>query len=162
MTCERKLARIEHVLIVKVYFERRKIVKVFVTHVQDSFWKSLSAAAFERKISSVSLPLLRHLGTVFLLSRCGLFVMMHCVEMQYLYTPKCCNGVSSVDTDQILMSADYFLWPPYVIGGALYFCPVVSFLLSSFYLLFFSSPNLSGRRSDVCHTSTHGVALVRI
>ena len=31
-------------------------------------------------------------------------------------------------------------------------------LLSSF----FSSPNLSGRRSDVCHTSTHGVALVRI
>jgi len=30
----------------------------------------------------------------------------------------------------------------------------------SFYL--FSSPNLSGRRLDVCHTSTHGVALVRI
>ena len=27
---------------------------------------------------------------------------------------------------------------------------------------FFSSPNLSGRRLDVCHTSTHGVALVRI
>jgi len=31
----------------------------------------------------------------------------------------------------------------------------------SFYL-FFSSPNLSGRRLDVYHTSTHGVALVRI
>jgi len=30
-------------------------------------------------------------------------------------------------------------------------------LLSSF----FSSPNLSRRRLDVCHTSTHGVALVR-
>ena len=31
-----------------------------------------------------------------------------------------------------------FLWPPYVIGGPLYFCPVVSFyLLSSFYLLLF-------------------------
>jgi len=29
-------------------------------------------------------------------------------------------------------------------------------LLSSF----FSSPNLSGRRLDVYHTSTHGVALV--
>ena len=27
---------------------------------------------------------------------------------------------------------------------------------------FFSSPNLSRRRLDVCHTSTHGVALVRI
>ena len=36
--------------------------------------------------------------------------------------------------------------------------------LLSFYLLFsfyrFSSPNLSRRRLDVCHTSTHGVALV--
>ena len=36
--------------------------------------------------------------------------------------------------------------------------------LSVFYLLssFFSSPNLSGCRLDVYHTSTHGVALVRI
>jgi len=32
-------------------------------------------------------------------------------------------------------------------------------LLSSF---FFSSPNLSRHRLDVCHTSAHGVALVRI
>jgi len=39
----------------------------------------------------------------------------------------------------------------------LYFGPVVS---SIFYL--FSSPNLSGRRVDVYHTSTHGVALVGI
>ena len=35
---------------------------------------------------------------------------------------------------------------------------VYIFLLSSL----FSSPNLSGRRLDVYHTSTHGVALVRI
>ena len=34
-------------------------------------------------------------------------------------------------------------------------------VLSSFYF-FFSSPNLSGRRLDVYHTLTHGVALVRI
>jgi len=33
------------------------------------------------------------------------------------------------------------------------------FLLSFF---FFSSPNLSGRRLDVYHTFTHGVALVHI
>ena len=33
-------------------------------------------------------------------------------------------------------------------------------LLSSVF--FFSLPNLSGRRSDVYDTSTHGVALVRI
>ena len=37
---------------------------------------------------------------------------------------------------------------------------ILSFVLSSFFL--FSSPNLSGRRLDVCHTSTHVVALVRI
>ena len=44
-------------------------------------------------------------------------------------------------------------------GQALYFCPVVS--SSSSIYLFFSS-NLSSCRSDVYHTSTHGVALVRI
>jgi len=36
---------------------------------------------------------------------------------------------------------------------------VVSFFLSFF---FFSLPKLSRRRLGVCHTSTHGVALVRI
>jgi len=36
---------------------------------------------------------------------------------------------------------------------------ILWFLLSS---SFFSSPILSRRRLDVCHTSTHGVALVRI
>jgi len=40
----------------------------------------------------------------------------------------------------------------------IYFHPVVC----SSSVFFLSSPNLSGRRLDVCHTSTHGVALVRI
>jgi len=59
----------------------------------------------------------------------------------------------------------------------LYFCPVVSSLWSPyglgqtiifsscgffFFFLFFSSPNLSHRRLDVCHTCTHGVALVPV
>ena len=35
----------------------------------------------------------------------------------------------------------------------------ILFLLS-FFLLFFSSPNLSSRRLDVYHTSAHGVVLV--
>jgi len=49
------------------------------------------------------------------------------------------------------------LWSPYVIGQTIIFLP------SDFYLsFFFSSPNLSRRRLDVYHTSTHGVALVRI
>jgi len=41
------------------------------------------------------------------------------------------------------------------------FCPVVSSSFFLFIFLFFS-PNLSRRTLDVCHTSTHGVALVRI
>ena len=57
-------------------------------------------------------------------------------------------------------AACMFLWPPCIAGcGHTYFHPVVS----SFILFFFiSSPNLSGRTLDVYHTSTHGVALVRI
>jgi len=39
-------------------------------------------------------------------------------------------------------------------AGHIYFHPVVS--------SFFSSPNLSGQRLDVYHTSTHGVALAQI
>ena len=35
-------------------------------------------------------------------------------------------------------------------------------LKSTFFFFFISSPNLSRRRLDVCHTCTHGVALVRI
>jgi len=54
----------------------------------------------------------------------------------------------------------HLLWPPYEIGQAIIFLPCGFYLSSIFYL--FSSPNLSGRRSDVYHTSTHGVALVRI
>jgi len=46
-------------------------------------------------------------------------------------------------------------------SGAIIFLPCGFFLLSS-SSFFFSSPNLSGHRLDVYHTSTHGVALVRI
>jgi len=48
------------------------------------------------------------------------------------------------------------LWSPYGIRQTTIFLPC------DFYLLLFSSPNLSGRRLDVYHSSTHGVALVRI
>jgi len=53
------------------------------------------------------------------------------------------------------------LWPPYVTGQAIIFL-LCGFYVSSSSSIFFSSPNLSGRRLDVYHTSTHGVALVRI
>jgi len=53
----------------------------------------------------------------------------------------------------------YYLWPPCITGcGHIYFHPLVP---SSFFF-FISSPNLSGQTLDVYHTSTHGVALVRI
>jgi len=41
---------------------------------------------------------------------------------------------------------------------------ILSFVLSSSFFLssFFSSPNLTRRRLDVSHTSTHDVALVQI
>jgi len=49
-----------------------------------------------------------------------------------------------------------FLWPPYGMGQAIIFSCCDLF----FFFFFFSSPNLSGRRLDVYHTSAHGVALV--
>ena len=54
-----------------------------------------------------------------------------------------------------------WLWSPCGIGLTIIFlpCGFFFFLLQSF---FFSSPNLSHRRLDICHTSTHGVALVWI
>jgi len=64
----------------------------------------------------------------------------------------------SRQVDERTSQITYYLWPPCIAGsGHICFHPVVSL-----YLSFFSSPNLSGHRLDVYHTSTHGVALVRI
>ena len=52
-----------------------------------------------------------------------------------------------------------FLWLLYGIEQDIIFSSCHLFYLSFF---FFSSPNLSRRRLDVYHTSTHGVALVLI
>jgi len=56
----------------------------------------------------------------------------------------------------IMHTSEVFYGRPMESGRPLYFCCVVSL----FFL--FSSPNLSGRRLDVYHTSTHDVALVQI
>jgi len=48
------------------------------------------------------------------------------------------------------------IWLPDGIGQTIIFSSC------RFFFFFFSSSNLSRRRLDVCHTSTHGVALVRI
>jgi len=52
----------------------------------------------------------------------------------------------------------YFMAALWNRAGHIYFHPVVC----SFTSFFLSSPNLSRRRLDVYHTSTHGVTLVRI
>jgi len=64
---------------------------------------------------------------------------------------------SAAKIDLATKTDTVYLWPPYGIGQAIIFLPCGFFLL-----LFFFSPNLSGRSFDVYHTSTHGVALVRI
>ena len=51
------------------------------------------------------------------------------------------------------------LWSPYSVYGIR---QTIISLPCGFFFFFLSSPNLSRRRLDVCHTSTHGVALVRI
>jgi len=56
----------------------------------------------------------------------------------------------------LIVTKTLLLWSPYVIGQT------IIFLAPDFYFSFFSSPNLSGRRLDVYHTSAHGVALVPI
>ena len=54
------------------------------------------------------------------------------------------------------------LWSPYGIGRSYIFSCCGLFFFFFLLLSFFSSPNLSRRRLDVCHTSTHGVALAGI
>ena len=68
------------------------------------------------------------------------------------------NSVKALKADSH-WSKSALLWPPYAIGHAIIFLPCDFYLLSIF---FFSSSNLSGRRLDIYHTSTQGVALVQI
>jgi len=66
------------------------------------------------------------------------------VNLGYLWSP---YGIGQTI---IFLSCGFFLLMATLCNrGPLYFCPVVTIFLS-----FFSSPNLSGRRLDVYHTST--------
>jgi len=73
-----------------------------------------------------------------------------------MYVEKISKSVNVPRRDEELARDKFqLLWSPYVIGQTIIFLPC------GFYL-FFASPNLSIRRLDVYHTSTHGVALVQI
>jgi len=73
--------------------------------------------------------------------------------------PVCMSWLAAITRHRDMMA---ILWPPYAIREAIIFLPCGFFFYLSFYLSIFSSPNLSRRRLDVCHTSTHGVALVQV
>jgi len=98
-------------------------------------------------------------------SKCSYHINSGWVSVHYAYRHWSClfivywcptwsRGTPFLPFPPLVHSLPYF-WP------YIFFHPVVcsSFL---FFLSFFSSPNLSRRRLDVCHTYTHGVALVRI
>ena len=106
----------------------------------------------------------------------GWFVISHLWRWELLQTGDCQVGNCHVNCQH-----SSSLWSPYGIGQSIIFLPfgffffffmaalcnrgAIIFLPCSFFpssSFFFSSPNLIGRRSDVCHTSTHGIAIVRI
>ena len=97
-------------------------------------------------------PLLQLFSNLGFLARQGLSIDIQIRQYRLLL-------LRSADSDA-MRSLMKDLWSPYVglIGQTIYIF-ILSFVLHSFFL---SSPNLSGRRFDVCHTSTHGMALVRI
>ena len=69
----------------------------------------------------------------------------------------------SMGTQIVYSCLSVYLWPPYGIEQAIIFS-LCGFFYLSIHLSssFFSSPNLSRHRLDVCHTCTHGVALLWI
>ena len=72
--------------------------------------------------------------------------------LMYVGTFRNCSSIENIR--KVIL---HFYEGPCVIGQAIIFLPGSFYLLHSFL---FSSPNLSGRRLDVYHTLTHGVALV--
>ena len=81
-----------------------------------------------------------------------------CLASPCLHPPPTPYAISQTPVSTICYVTTLFMVALCNRAGHIYFHPVVS--SSFFLLLFFSSPNLSGRRLDVYHTSTHGVALV--
>ena len=74
----------------------------------------------------------------------------------YKYSPEQSDIQGTLCISTTIYDIFLFIWSPYGIGQTIIFLPCGYFFLLSF---FFSSPNLSRRRLDVCHTSTVPVAL---
>ena len=54
----------------------------------------------------------------------------------------------TVNSHRLYWANLFSLWPPCVIGGPLYFCPVVSFYLLSFFFYLFFIPRLISASTD--------------
>jgi len=77
------------------------------------------------------------------------------------------SGVQKTAKEYSCLMCNDLLWPPCIANADIIFLPCDFYLSSSSSsssssFFFFSSPNPSGCRLDDYHTSTHGVALVRI
>ena len=72
------------------------------------------------------------------------------------------SGPSSGIATQATLKIIAWLIMAALCNRAGYYIFALWFLSFFFFFISFSSPNLSGHRLDVYHTSTHGVALVRI
>jgi len=83
----------------------------------------------------------------------GLVVSAASERVQYFIMVALCNRADHYIFILFLLLSS--LWSPYVIWQTIIFS-------SCFFLLLFSSPNLSGRKLNVYHTLAHDVALVRI
>ena len=70
----------------------------------------------------------------------------HCVRWGHSSLPERGTAAPSFRPMFIVAKQSPILWPPYVIGGPLYFCPVISIFLSFFFLLFF--PRLISAATD--------------
>ena len=84
-----------------------------------------------------------------------------CVCVWILVPVTCLTCKPTLSTnDTVFPSSDNFKCTAVIMTALRSRCGHYIFAL--WFLSCFSSPDLSGRRLDVCHTSTHGVALVRI
>jgi len=101
---------------------------------------------FPRLISAVGDGCLPYFHTL-----CGLSLLDHEAVLCL-----CSNETLQLRSSLCRLPAfSFFLWPPCGIGQTIIF--------SSYgFFFFFSSSNVSRRRLDIYHTSTHNVALVRI
>ena len=79
---------------------------------------------------------------------------MFASNIDLMTTSECAIVADGESIQEIIMAAKWNRSGHYIF--------VLWFLLLSIFFFCFSSPNLSDRRLDIYHTSTHGVALVQI